>query len=667
MTDTTGTLSSADTERIRAAQDRLFAEDGIGLYVLFTETTDGLDSSTYAGDVVRQEGLTAKDALLTIALGDRTYYLWVGDGVPLSNDQIDLLLADFLQPALRAGEYATAVVTTTDAMRAEIGPAMTIRPATAAPATIGPAVTAAPGGGTGATGSSGIDAGGIPLMLLSIVAGVIVVVGGFAFIQSRRRTGRAAAATAREQKDLAVTANAGLLEVDDLVRDSDAEVGFAEAEFGADAAVPFRKAVDAAKEELAAAFAIRQKLDDATPEDAPTRERMLREIVDRTGRAKSGIDAQRAAIANLRAIEQRAPEILDALPAKADALEARYVAAETAFERLQGAYAEAVWKPVDGNLAEAAKRVEVVRAARDKGKDVLAAGDTRTAAQVAIASEMALAEVDGLLGGVERLAADADAASTNVPGVLGEVEADLASAKSSLGSAGPGSDLPGKVAGLEATVAGIRAQLAQPRPDIMDAYRRAVAAAQAVDEVLAGIRSAAERAARERATLDATIGAAAQEVRRAADFVAARRAGVDREARTRLAEAQRRLDQARALAPTDVAAATQEARAADSLAVEAMRLASSDFIRYDQTSWPGPRPPAAPSRGGVDVGAIVLGAAIGAILGGGGRGSGGGFNGSPWGSPGGFGGGHGGGGSFGGGHGGGGSFGGGGHGRGGGW
>jgi uncharacterized membrane protein YgcG len=666
ITDTTGTLSSADRDAIRAAQERLRGEDDIPLYVLFTDTTGDQDIAAYARDVVDTEGLGAGDALLTVALQDRTYYLWVGDAVPLSDAAIDTLLAEALRPGLASGDYAGAVVALADGMRVAIrGTGATAPPTTGpvtpAPVTAAPA-TAAPGGGSGGT-----DGAGLSLTLLAVVAVVVAVVGGLAFWSSRRNAARTEAA----RKDLAASANARLLELDDLVRDMDAEAGFAEAEFGTEAAAPFRSAIAGARQELAAAFEIRQRLDDATPEDAATRERMLKEIVSRTDRAKAAIDVQRAAVEKMREVERRAPEILEALPARADALEARFATAGATVERLKADYADPVWAPIDGNLAEASKRVEIVRAARATGTQALASGDVRTATQVAVASEMALAEADSLLGAVERLAADADTAREKVPVVLAEVESDLASARSSATATGLGSDLPGRVSGLEVTVAGIRAEMAKPRPNVVAAYRDAVAAAQASDQVLAGIRDAAERAAREAATLQNTLAAAEVEVRRASDFVAARRAGVDREARTRLAEAQRHLDQARSLAATDVAAASREARLADSLAEEAMRRASADFDRYDQTTWPGPsggRPPS----GGIDLGAVLIGAAIGGMLGGGGGrggggpfGTGGGFGGSPWGSPGGFGG-RGGGGGFGGGRGGGGSFGGG-HGRGGGW
>jgi len=351
-------------------------------------------------------------------------------------------------------------------------------------------------------------------------------------------------------------------------------------------------------------------------------------------------------------VEKRAPEMLAALPAKVDALAVRYAAAQATFTQLQATYADSLWKPVDGNLAEAGKRIDVVRTAAEKGTAAIAAGDARTGTQLAVASDMALSQAGDLLGAIERLAADASDASAKIMGVLDETEADLAAAEAGTPAASAASPLASRIRDARGTVASVRATMAGPRPDVIAASRQAAQASQAADEILAAVRTEADRRARETATLTATIRAADLEYRRAADFVASRRSGVDREARTRLAEAERHLAAAQALTPTDLAGAAAEARQADALAEEAMRLATSDFDRYDR----GARPPTS-GGGGVDVASILVGAAIGSMLGGGGgfggSGGGGGFGGTPWGS-----GGHGGGGGFGGsgGHGGGGGW-----------
>jgi len=649
VTDQVGALSSSDVTRVESALDRLATEDGVRLHVLFTDTTGSLSPQGFADDTAIANGLATDDALVSIALDDRTYYLWVNDSVPLSSAQIETLLGDTLQPGLRSGDAAGAVIALADGMRAALAGA-TARPATHAPTAAPTAARTAAGGSAG--GASGTTTGGgeskgdggvAAIAILLVILAIVIAIGA-AFVVQARKGG---AAEAKARKDVAEQANAQLLLVDDLVRDMDQEASFAEAEFGATAADPFRQAIAQARVELAAAFTVRQKLDDATPEDAPTRTAMYREIVERTSRAEVIIDRQRQSIADLRAMEKRAPEILAALPTQADALGARYTAAQATFAQLQATYADPLWRPVDGNLAEAAKRVELVRSAAARGAAAIAAGDTRTGTQVAVASELALGQAGDLLGAIERLSADAADASARIAGVLDETEADLAAAEAGTAAAGtaaagPASPLASRLREARGLVTATRASLATPKPDVIGAYRQAAQAAQAADEVLAAVRTEADRRAREAATLTATIRAAELEYRRAADYIASRRSGVDREARTRLAEAERHLATAQTLAPNDLGRAADEARRADALAEEAMRLASADFDRHDT----GATPPRS-GGGGVDVAGILVGVAVGAVL------NGGGFGGTPWGS-----GGHGGGGGFGGsgGHGGGGGW-----------
>ncbi|HSK23948.1 MAG TPA: hypothetical protein VK906_12265, partial [Egicoccus sp.] len=169
------------------------------------------------------------------------------------------------------------------------------------------------------------------------------------------------------------------------------------------------------------------------------------------------------------------------------------------------------------------------------------------------------------------------------------------------------------------------------------------------------VRAAHERRERDTAAAAAALQSARAVHARAADYLATRREGVGREARTRLQEAERHLEAAIAALESDPATAVGHARTAERLADEAYRLAQRDFDQYDQFRGPFGRGPFGGRRGPT----IVIGG-FPIPLGGSGWG-GGGRGGSVWGSPGGgrgFGGGFGGGG-FGGGRSGGGGFGGG--------
>ena len=177
--------------------------------------------------------------------------------------------------------------------------------------------------------------------------------------------------------------------------------------------------------------------------------------------------------------------------------------------------------------------------------------------------------------------------------------------------------LAGEVARAEQVAAAVRAELAQPRPDPVAALRRLQEVGTRLDRALASVRDAAQTAERARSALDQAITRARAEISVVAQFVATRRGAVGREARTRLAEAQRHLEQALALAPSDPEAALAEAERADALAERAGHLAKADV---DQWSMPG----GGPFAGGGGVGGAVLGGILlGGVLGGGGGMSGG--------------------------------------------
>ena len=140
-----------------------------------------------------------------------------------------------------------------------------------------------------------------------------------------------------------------LIETDELIRHNAQELGFAEAQFGAAEATTFREALDAARAELQAAFTVRQRLDDATPETPPDRETMLNEIVARCTKAQELLAAQTERFQQLRDLERRAPEVLAELPAAIDAVEARLPDTDAKLEALV-ADAPATARSVRGNV-----------------------------------------------------------------------------------------------------------------------------------------------------------------------------------------------------------------------------------------------------------------------------------------------------------------------------
>lgn len=314
ITDETGELSGS-TSRVQAALETLQNQHDVQLWVLFIETTDNLSITEFATEVADRNSLGVNDALLVVALTDRTDAVWVADGMPqITNSEIDSVIADRVEPRLADGDFDGAVIAAAEGL----GEAADGTPA----ATAAPTATAVPGGTQGGGQSSG---GGISILPVILVVVAMVVVYAVVVRVMRARQGRASAEERdRQTGDLAKEANRLLIETDDAIRSARQELGFAEAQFSEADIMPFRAALDAAATELRAAFTVRQQLDDAVPEDPPTRARMLGEIVERCKRGRTLVDEQLARLQSLRDLERTAPDILAQLPDRIVAVEARF-------------------------------------------------------------------------------------------------------------------------------------------------------------------------------------------------------------------------------------------------------------------------------------------------------------------------------------------------------
>jgi uncharacterized membrane protein YgcG len=611
VTDLSGSLDGR-TSDIETALTRLLDQHDVQLFVLFVETTQDLTATDYATQTAHANSLGANDALLMVAVGDHTDAIWVSDSLAsISTAELDQIIADTLEPGLRSGDYPGAVIDTADAL----GTAA----ASNAPAET-PTASAAPSG----TGAGQLDVGSI-LGLVLLVVGLVLVIG---WLLARRASGAGGAQERRRAAGLAQQANAQLIATDERVRNADQEAGFAEAEFGTDEAAPFHAAIAQARDELRAAFGIRQKLDDAEPEDPPTRESMLNDILGHCQKANAALDEQAKRIAELRNLEQNAPTVLAGLPDQIATQEARLPTAERTMQTLRG-YAESTWSPVKGNVEEARKGLAGSRDAVTKGQASLAAKDLPGAVHALHTAQAGVAGATALLDAIDKLAATAQDAATQVAAELTAADTDLAAART---AATPlGATHAAQLSAAKDSLDAAHAAAAAKPLDPVEAHRLAAAAHASADQVLAAARQDAEQATRFAAALDASLVSAKNAVTRASDFVATRRHGVGGQARTRLTEAESSLDRANGLRQTDPKSAMDAARRAEQLANEAYGLASDDFGAAETGTRPG---------AGSDLGGAILGGIIGGILAGGGRrgGWGGGWGGSPWGSAGPFGG-----------------------------
>ena len=574
VTDHAGALDGGAGD-VADAIARTLEDHGVQAWVLFVDSTDGEPAPDYATETARINSLGADDALVLVALEDRTDSIWVADGLDAITDaEIDAIIADELEPRLRDGDFTGAAMAAVEGLGAANDTAVAPEP------TSPTAPEPAPGEEVPSEGDAG-GGGALGFLLPLLFIGLIV---GGVFLVIRAVQGRGAAEE-RDRKTgaLAREANSLLISTDERIRDAAQEVDFVEAQYGDAEVDPLRQAVGQARDELKRSFEIRQKLDDAEPEDAAAREQMLREIVERLTRAHAVLDAQTERIRQLRDLERDAPETLAALPGRIDAVEGRLPAGEAALKALDR-YAPSASQPVRGNVVEARKGLAGAREAVASGTASLQAGDTAKAASATRLALEGVTGATGLLDAIDRLTASFAAAQQQLPGALREAETDLADARATAAETGhePGSPIGARLSEAERALAAARAAAAASPGDPAAALSKATEAQRLADEVLAAARE--EVAARQRleAAATASIRTAASAVDRAADFVGTRRRGVGRGARTRLAEAERNLADAEALEQTDPALAAQAAQRAERLANDAYQLADDDFNDWDQ-------------------------------------------------------------------------------------
>ena len=554
------------------ALDRLERDRNYQLFSLFIDSSEGESLQAYADRVVRANNLGAADALLVVAVEDRTYQLWLGDSIAdeVSEDEQDDLLAREVEPALRAGRYSEAVSAAASAIRDASGV----------------------GGGTSTDGASeGGGGGGISLgvLLLPIlfIFGLPVLV-----IWMLRRSARHAFGDREDEPEreregrrrrqpepakmtleqLEERANTLLLQVDEGLREAEQEAGFAEAEMAADEAQAFGAAIAAARADLTRAFELRQKLDDHIPDPPEVAREVLTEVIAIADTARQTLQAQFKALQERRDFERDAPATLDRLEAELARLESRIPAGEQAMAELH-TQAPTAWQPVGGNLEEAQRRVEIARLAISTGRGLLET-DRRDAARQARKAQQAIGEASVLLDALTNLAAQLVEARGQLASRLAEAEESMLLASD---AATRGRGAPEKLESIRAKLVEARQRAAQDPPDLIGAYQLARHADATADEMVAAIRTAEEESQRTVQAARAEIAAASAEYERAADYIQGRRGSVGRAARTRLAESRRLLEEARALLSSDPKTALEEARRASSLADDALDLASDDF------------------------------------------------------------------------------------------
>ncbi|MEU0404457.1 TPM domain-containing protein [Streptomyces sp. NPDC006197] len=629
ITDRVGALGDRRASVVQAL-DRLYDDRRVQLFVVYVRDFSGRSGQDWADATAERNALGLGDVLLAVATHDRRYGYSADPGSRFTQAQLDEVARTAIEPALRQNDWAGAAVGAANGYAAVLAG----RPVPVPTLTPGPA-------DPGATADGGTSA--TDLVLPLVLVGGAGAVAAYAYTKRRRRTEtrttprggqglRPPKETAPPSLDeLDGEARRTLVATDDAVRTSQEELGFASAQFGEEAVRPFTEAVGFAEEQLTASFRLRQKLDDSFPEDDPTRRAMLDEILRRCAEANARLDAETEDFDRLRALERTAPEALAAVEAAFREQTGRIGTAEAALTAMRERYAGTAAAPVAGDVEQAKDRLVFATTHVNQARQLIDTGDNGGAAVHIRAAEGAVDQAARLIEAVDRRARDLAEAGGKLTGALAETDADLAEARGLLKGTAEGvptADLQGRIARAESVAAEVRRGVDAGRYDPIDALRRVEEADAALDEALEGARERESGTRRARVLLDQVMLTARSAIGAASDYITTHRGAVGSEARTRLAEARRRWEEARSLADADdPQTALVEAQQADALARRAQDLAEQDVRTYGNPNGLGGVTGVGGSGGGGLGGAVLGGIVLGGLFGGGRGGGGGGHRG----------------------------------------
>ncbi|MGH3458789.1 TPM domain-containing protein [Aeromicrobium sp.] len=380
----------ADRADVRRALDRFFDRTGLQLFVVYVPTFGDLRGPEWAARTAERSGLGQGDVLLAVATKDRAYG-YSTDNETFTADDLASVDRGRILPALRNDDFAAA------------------------------AIEAADGYGDIAE-DEGLAWGGF------VLAGVLVLVAG-AFIVHRVRqrfdhTHRVLdehgnpvdPATILTSEELDAAASRALVAIDDALKTSEQELGYAEAQFGAQATQTFRTTLERGREVVREAFTLRQRLDDVTEETEMERRKEASRIITICEEVDAELDAQVESFDKLRDLQTRAPQVLDELATRADEVSGRLPDSRSTLERLPPGAIVSVRDDAD----QAEQLIATAREQIAQGRDDI--DDRPAAAMRARAAEDAIAQAITLLDAIDEAAAGAAGAADALGRVTSKVK-----------------------------------------------------------------------------------------------------------------------------------------------------------------------------------------------------------------------------------------------------
>ncbi len=590
VTDNADALSPTGRAAVNSAVDRLYNDRHIRLWVVYVDDFSGQNAVSWAQGTIHESDLGTYDALLAVSTTGRAYAFLVPAGVKgVTSNQVDDLRQNRIESALRDGDWSGAAIAAADGLNTTPGSSSPVW---------------------------------LLAALAAIVIALVVLILVMRYCGRRRRAAQLAAArrvaptnpTALAAVPLDVLddlSHAMVVDVDNAVRTSANELALAIDEFGPDRTEPFTRAVNNAKIALAQAFTVRQQLDDAIPELPAQRRQLLTQVIVAAASADRELDAQTEAFEQLRDLVVNAETRLDALTQQLVELTARIRPAEQRLSDLNTEFGSAAMSSVSNNIGTAKERLAFADRTIGSARALAAtpvSGQQGGLVDAVRATESALGQARALLDSVDNAANDIRHAVATLPSLIADLGSAIAHATEQLQTLDAGSAHRDELTAARDAASSAVSNADAGSADPLGTFAQLAKSAADLNRLLTTVAKERADADRLRRALDQALFTAESRVRGVSDYVDTRRGSIGPDARTRLAEAQRHLDAARAKRSTNPAEAIAHANAASTLAANAQSRANADVVAAEQ---------AYTRRGDSDAGALIGGIIIGDLLSGG--------------------------------------------------
>lgn len=577
------TNSLGDTAALKSKISALSKKHNVDLHVVVIDKFENPStSSSWTKALATKNNWGSADVVLVIATESRQAYFLAGSTKTLSSDQQTKVYQNYIKPKLQNSDYSGAALAAVEGIEAQKGGS-----------------------------SSGILTG-----VLGVGAAAIVGAGGYAMYRRRKKN------NAQQQpqrsygaprnyspipevplKELHTRAGSALLQADTTMSHAKQELEFARAQYNDQQVADFAQEIARAEDLMRKSFQRQQLLTDSIPDTEAEQRAWLTEIIDNSQEVTRIAQEQDAKLAQLRNLEQEAPQSIEALAQRLPQLRASVEEIAAQYHAMKERYLPSALEPISKTPTLLESNMVLCAAEVEKAQEIVATTRSEAVGHLRTAEEAA-SQIQALGAAVNTRSHELEQAQLGLSTDLLSIQRDVAEAKS-LAVSQRRDDLGALAAGMEAVLNQVN-QSASARPnDPLTLANQLRQLSAELDKAMTNMRATRERSRAASQNLDRTMRSAYAAVNGARSYINNRRAAVGPMTLTAVSEAERHLGQAQRLASSDPLNAMEEANMAIQKATDAQNRAQSEVGNYYNNQ---------NNRGGSFGGDLAEGLLLGALI-----------------------------------------------------